>query len=129
MTLPVQSANPETGPSFRAIAAERYARWLSNGLGVISSGASLFGWVILGSTYIYAQSIPDSPGSHGISRNLQQLIGAFYFFMSMQVASAFALVLALIPSRNRKRSLLFGLPLAAVPVGAVCLSLVRMFLA
>jgi hypothetical protein len=116
-----KSTASDPGVSLHAFALERKARWLSNILGVVACGASLLGWIILGAAYIQAHTTPDVPGRDGISGNLQHLVGGFYLFAAMQVGAAFAFLLALIPSRDRRRTLLFGVPLGAVGFGAACL--------
>ena len=90
----------------------RNAQWLANALGIVSCTGSFAGWAILVSTYIRLQSVPDAPGPHGLTRNLHTLIGAGYLFLLLQVVAAVLLVFALIPSRVRRKTLLFGLPLA-----------------
>ena len=97
----------------RERAAIRKARWLTNALGFISCLSSLVGWAVLAMTYVRLQSIPDMPGPHRLSRNLHTLIGAGYFFLLLQAVATVFLLLALIPSRDRLRTLLFGLPIAA----------------
>ncbi|WP_074574736.1 hypothetical protein [Polaromonas sp. JS666] len=97
----------------REKAAIRTARWIANALGSISCITSIVGWAILAVTYVRLQSVLDAPGPNGLSRNLHTLIGAGYFFLLMQAVSAVFLLLALIPSRDRLRTLLYGFPIAA----------------
>jgi hypothetical protein len=97
----------------RERAAIRTARWLANALGSISCLASVVGWAVLAVTYVRLQSIPDVPGPHGLSQHFHTLVGAGYFFLLLQVVATVFLLLALMPSRDRLRTLLFGLPIAA----------------
>ena len=103
----------------------RKAQWLANALGASSCAGSLAGWVILVSTYIRLQSVPDFPGPNGLTRNLHTLIGAGYLFLLLQVVAAVLLVLALIPSRDRRKTLPFGLPLAPCAIGLCILLLLN----
>ena len=102
----------------------RNAQWLANALGIISCTGSLAGWAILVRVYIGLQSWPDAPGPNGLSQNLHAMIGAGYIFLSLQAAAAVFLVFALIPSRDRRKTLLFGLPLVPCAI-VLCFLLLR----
>jgi hypothetical protein len=90
----------------------RTARWLSNGLGAFSCVMSLLAWGIF---FIgYAQlSGPSTPGPHGLTRNFHNFLGYLYVALALQAAALFFLVMAIIPSRNRLRTALFGIPIGA----------------